>query len=298
MADPAPHHDPLASCPNCDTPFDVLAAAPRFCPHCGQETVLHPPSVAEFAHEFVGHYVALEGALWRTLRLLLLRPGQLTKEYLAGRRQRYVLPLRLYLSASFLFFLAAKFMPDAMTPNVSLASHAAGAASQAAAASLPGRTIRIPSFCGAAQSGACSWFERRMDASRTEFNEDPHRAETEFRSHFLGRAPYALFFMLPFFAGVLAVAYRGRRMLFGEHLVFSMHLTAFAFLASVASVVLPEAASPLILAAGIVYAVLALHTVYGGSWAWTIVRSAVMAAVYGILLLLLIVFMSLFVLFA
>ena len=29
-------------------------------------------------HEFVGHFVALEGKLWKTLRYLLLRPGQLT----------------------------------------------------------------------------------------------------------------------------------------------------------------------------------------------------------------------------
>ena len=55
----------------------------------------------EFLHEFVGHYVALEGTLWRTLGLLLRHPGRLTREYLDGRRRRYVLPLRLYLTASF-----------------------------------------------------------------------------------------------------------------------------------------------------------------------------------------------------
>lgn len=29
---------------------------------------MHPPTFGEFVHEFVGHYVALEGALWRTMR--------------------------------------------------------------------------------------------------------------------------------------------------------------------------------------------------------------------------------------
>jgi hypothetical protein len=81
---------PAQACANCDTPFDTPAAPPRYCPQCGQETTLHPPSVAEFAHEFVGHYVALEGPLWKTLGLLLFRPGRLTSEYLRGRRRRYV----------------------------------------------------------------------------------------------------------------------------------------------------------------------------------------------------------------
>ena len=81
----------------------------NFCPNCGQETKLHPPTVGEFAHEFVGHYVALEGRLWKTLLLLFFKPAELTREYLHGRRRRYVLPLRLYLTASLLFFVVVKF---------------------------------------------------------------------------------------------------------------------------------------------------------------------------------------------
>src|SRR6202000_2557918 len=96
---PPPPPRPALACRNCG------AQAPsKFCPDCGQETTLHPPTLGEFLHEFVGHYVALEGTLW----LLLCRPGWLTREYLGGRRRRYVLPLRLYLTASFVFFLVLK----------------------------------------------------------------------------------------------------------------------------------------------------------------------------------------------
>mgnify|MGYP003338492552 CR=1 FL=1 len=64
----APH------CPNCG--FD-LGSCPqaRFCPECGQETHLHPPTLWEFIHEFITHYVALEGVLWRSLRALAV-PGR------------------------------------------------------------------------------------------------------------------------------------------------------------------------------------------------------------------------------
>jgi hypothetical protein len=97
----------VPQCQNCSAQLPQTPHA-HYCPQCGQETHLHPPSLLEFLHEFLGHYVALEGALWRTLRALLLQPGKLTQEYLAGRRRRYVLPLRLYLSASFCFFLLVK----------------------------------------------------------------------------------------------------------------------------------------------------------------------------------------------
>mgnify|MGYP001057476860 CR=1 FL=1 len=73
---------------------------PRFCPVCGQETNLRPPRLGEFLQQFGGAYFATEGALWRTLKLLLFKPGELTRQYLAGRRKHYVLPLRLYLTIS------------------------------------------------------------------------------------------------------------------------------------------------------------------------------------------------------
>ena len=95
MRDPLPHGGAAKHgsglCRNCGTP-----APGNFCPYCGQSTALHVLSILEFGHEIVSHYVALEGKLWRTLALLALQPGRLTREFLAGRRQRYVIPLRLY----------------------------------------------------------------------------------------------------------------------------------------------------------------------------------------------------------
>lgn len=95
------------SCRNCGYPFGPTP--PNYCPQCAQETHEHPPTVGEFLHEFVLHYIALEGKLWRTLALLFFKPGSLTRYYLAGVKSRYVPPLRLYLTASILFFLIVKF---------------------------------------------------------------------------------------------------------------------------------------------------------------------------------------------
>ena len=60
-------------------------------------------------HEFIGHYVAVEGKLWRTLKLLIFRPGQLTLEFLRGCRVPYINPLRLYLTMSLVVFALIKW---------------------------------------------------------------------------------------------------------------------------------------------------------------------------------------------
>lgn len=109
-----PAHEPaLASavasnCPNCFIPLPD--PRPKFCPDCGQETQVRAPTLGEFLQQFGGHYFATEGALWRTLWPLLVKPGFLTVEYLRGRRKHYVLPLRIYLTISVLVLLAMRVL--------------------------------------------------------------------------------------------------------------------------------------------------------------------------------------------
>ncbi len=303
MAEHAPHHDPLSACPNCDTVFDTAAAAPRYCPHCGQEAVLHPPSVAEFAHEFVGHYVAFEGSLWRTLRLLVFRPGRLTAAYLAGKRRHYVLPLRLYLSASFLFFLLFKLFAVTQAPEPPAGAHearAVAAVPSSAADARPPSVVRPGSSaaapagrvakgdvhavdCGMPGTADCTWYERRMNIVAQRWAADPDRSQAEFVAHWLSAAPYAVFLLLPAFAAVVGLAYRNRRMLFGEHLVFGLHMHAFWFLAGAVTVLAPFA-GPWLMFATLAYGVVALHAVYGGGWPRTIARAFAILVGYGALL--------------
>ncbi|NNF41272.1 MAG: DUF3667 domain-containing protein, partial [Woeseiaceae bacterium] len=53
----------------------------------------------------------LDSRLWRTLIPLLRRPGRLTRDYLEGRRARYMPPFRTYLVLSLIFFVVAFFDP-------------------------------------------------------------------------------------------------------------------------------------------------------------------------------------------
>jgi hypothetical protein len=96
-----PQH--AGACHNCQAPVSA-----KYCGECGQPSHVHVASAHEFIHHFIGHYVAAEGKLWATLRMLLLRPGQLTLEFIGGRRGQYIDPLRLLLTISLVVFLLMK----------------------------------------------------------------------------------------------------------------------------------------------------------------------------------------------
>lgn len=98
---PLPDATGVMSCRDCAATF---AAPANFCPQCGQETRVTLPRVLDFLREAADETIGISGRLPRTLRLLMLQPGRLTNEYIAGHRQRYVRPMRLYLSVSLLFF--------------------------------------------------------------------------------------------------------------------------------------------------------------------------------------------------
>jgi hypothetical protein len=68
--------------------------------------------VREFTHEALHELAHLDGKIFQTARMLLFKPGALTIEFLAGRRARYVSPIRLYLICSLLFFGVLALAPQ------------------------------------------------------------------------------------------------------------------------------------------------------------------------------------------
>ena len=62
--------------------------------------------------EAFGDLFELDSRLWRTLLPLALKPGRLTRDYLNGRRARYMPPFRMYLVLSLAFFVIAFFDPQ------------------------------------------------------------------------------------------------------------------------------------------------------------------------------------------
>ena len=93
------HGHPTA-CLNCGT---VLVGS--HCHACGQPGHVHR-TIGAFFHDLAHGVFHFEGKIWRTVPMLTFRPGQLTREYVAGRRASYVSPIALFLFCVFLMFAA------------------------------------------------------------------------------------------------------------------------------------------------------------------------------------------------
>ena len=83
----------------------------QYCGSCGQRASNRLISLWELLREAFGDLLEIDSRVWRTLVPLLIRPGQLTHDYLQGRRARYMPPFRTYLVLSVIFFVVAFFDP-------------------------------------------------------------------------------------------------------------------------------------------------------------------------------------------
>lgn len=295
----AGHGAVTGDCLNCGA---ALAANARFCSQCGQGTVNHPPSLLEFVHEFASHYVAVEGTLWKSLWGLMARPGFLTREYLAGRRQRYVLPLRLLLTLGLLFFLALKLVPggthtlgldgeadDDVAQVVQVAPEAASAASAAAAGMAKAKkkfgehsaklNILHPELAARLPQG----LQDRIHHAEAHWRADPKGSLHVMGATMLGLAPYAVLCSLPFFAGLLKLLFW--RQPYGAHFVFAMHLHAAWYGMLLLAVLLPWAGVAFaIWVWSNLYPVIALKRVHEASWWTTVLRAGLLACLHWVIL--------------
>lgn len=90
------------SCLNCN---DSLEGEENFCPNCGQRNNINQLSFKLFVDEFFGDMFSYDSRLWGTVFPLILKPGKVAYEFVAGKRKEYVNPFRTYLTVSLIFFL-------------------------------------------------------------------------------------------------------------------------------------------------------------------------------------------------
>jgi hypothetical protein len=89
-------------CHNCHT---ILSLENNFCPHCGQENHDLKVPIGHLAFEVFEGFTHFDTKFYNTMRAIFLSPGKITKDFLEGRRGRYVPPVRLYFLIAFVFFL-------------------------------------------------------------------------------------------------------------------------------------------------------------------------------------------------
>src|SRR5213594_2713924 len=97
-------HRVLTHCENCGAPLTG-----HYCAQCGQAAVDYRRSFRHVIADVLESFLNWDSKFFATIALLIFKPWRLTNEFLAGKRVRYVNPLRLYLLASILFFFAVNY---------------------------------------------------------------------------------------------------------------------------------------------------------------------------------------------
>ena len=249
-----------AVCVSCGTP-----QAGTFCEQCGEKRITsHDYSITHFAENAFETFTHFDIRSLRALKVLVLKPGELTRAYLDGRRRPYVGPVQLFviLNIVFAFFGA--------------------------------NTFRTPL---AAQRD--SWLpqlkQRMVEAARTEKRMSDEDFEHEFDRTAGLQAKTWVFSMIPAYAISLALLYGFRRYFF-EHLVFSTHFMAFVLiwiltagfslnialrtLATTTGTQRDQLVSLVLLVGMLVYLAIALKRVYGDRLPAAIARSLALVVLF------------------
>jgi Protein of unknown function (DUF3667) len=200
-------------CANCGA-----LLADRYCGRCGQDS--HASlSFGHFMHEAVEGLFHVDSKFWRTLRILLIRPGLLTEEYLGGKRHSYSPPFRSYLVISIVYFVLASIFAGP-TRMMGPSGQELTAADCAQMAAHPGWALR---------------FVPDLEGSCVRALSNNARAFTGAMQNLL---PKVMFVVLPLVALVQFWIYRRRRPLYLENLVFVLHFQSFYYLASALALLL------------------------------------------------------------
>ena len=249
-----------------------------------------------------------DGRFIATVRKLFAAPGALTRDFLEGRRARYLSPLRLYLMASLVYFVAAAAAPSRTGgPTVEFAGvdiNASSTPTPQRVANRAGKSLGAQQpLTGVQRDSALKEIAKAPPLMRPFLRRvvlDP----AGFRRGLVETMPRVLFALLPVFAAIVAVFYRRRKS--PEHLYFAIHLHSFVFLALTLAVLTRFQPSRTVdaLVRGamaiwiMIYATLAFRRTYGGSVARTIVKELAIGFVYlwagGAALLLTIYWVALF----
>ena len=268
-----PHTDDHAAhasgiCRNCDSP-----APGNYCPSCGQETALHPPSLGEFLHEFFSHYIAIDGPLFGSLWALLAKPGLLTNAYLAGRKRRYLLPLRLYLTISLCVIVGLSISSQWRGERIYARTTGPLDNVHIIDFGLPAPRVTLihgEFSCTGLPQWGCDNIKERFGRSDADLREEMVRLP----AHIFKYMAYSLFAMVLAFAALMQLFFRKKRLLYGEHLVFAFHMHGVGLLAMLLMQFVPDMAKLAVLALLLCNYLLAVRRVYEESWPMVVLKAA------------------------
>jgi hypothetical protein len=232
----------LPECLNCSA---ELKATDQFCSQCGQRTKGAQVPLKDFIGDFFQDYFTIDSKFFKSILLLMVRPGRLTKQFNEGRRKSYIAPLRMYLFTSFVYFFLLSLSVNQDSESLGFSNKKVDDQKALILDSLLSTNsdtlliadlhIRVDSLMNGEEEGNFISFgeeefekggvEEYIHTQAEKANNDP---DSFYRSLFRV-ASISLFFLLPIFGLVLWAFHFKRNSFYVQHLVHALHLHTFVF---------------------------------------------------------------------
>ncbi|HWG40964.1 MAG TPA: sulfur carrier protein ThiS [Candidatus Acidoferrales bacterium] len=193
--------DAVWHCPTC-----AAQVSGNFCPDCGEKKRgIADLSIQHFFTHALGELFHFDSKIFRSFRLLFAKPGFLTAEYLRGCRKPYLHPFQLFFVTNLIYFFLQPYLGwSGLRTTLDIQLHMMSYSSVAA---------RLAAARIAAKGISFAQFAPLFD----------HVVDVQARSLVL--------VMVLIYAVLLAAMQWRRKEFFGQHLVFSLHFTAFWLMA-------------------------------------------------------------------
>lgn len=201
-------------CPSCER-----LNASAFCPDCGEQMDLkHAYNLKAVMHHLAQEIFFLDRRFWRSYKTLLLKPGQLTRDHLQGRRVSFLRPLTMYFSVSAIYFFVISIAQPFVITDILFGVETAEGQYEAFDYGL-GTDI---------QEESLATYRELMEKlkERTGFSERELRGRIN-RSY-NSTLSLLMIMVVSLFAVGLKVLYNHKY--YYEHLIFTLHLFVFTFL--------------------------------------------------------------------
>ncbi len=306
-------------CLNCEAPLQG-----KFCASCGQKAYLHKDSFWHMVTHFASDYLHYDNKFWNTLKEMFTNPGNITLEYNFGKRAKYLNPIQFYIFVTTLFFLflfankkssintndkksilavadslSRDFKQDSLLKPKSnsgfrLIKDSTSGVSRLDLTGLVSQAEYDSTQASLPANKRDGYIVKNLTKQAIKLYEVEKKGgdvQIAFKNSFRSNVPKIFFLLLPLFALFLKVFYYRNKVLYVDHIIFSIHFHSLLFIFLAIKRILEKIITnqgfhnvlSLLTIIGIfIYLILALKKVYGGSILKTIFKVILLSLAYGI----------------
>ncbi|WP_185964449.1 DUF3667 domain-containing protein [Aliikangiella marina] len=211
---------PATRCANCQAELTG-----PYCATCGQPQRSRRGTVAYMISEASEDILRFDSKFYKSLLHLMTKPGFLSRQFIEGKRVSILPPIRMYLVISLLFFFVFDIpSPDVKDTNVYIGDILIG--KEEKTEGQP--TFKLISFDREDDKAFTEWFDQffseKMAILKTT---DAQVVMDRIFNKLEDIVPNVLILFMPIFALLLKLLYLFKRVLYFDHLIFSLHFQSW-----------------------------------------------------------------------